>query len=288
MRVATRGGVACLRRCSQTTRGPEPERGAGHVAAPERGRNAAGDRPRPDAGELRRRRPARGGSGSRLGHPVQHLARPGDRRRVARTERDGAGHRDSPTGVPASRTVLAKAIDASGVTFYTNYDSAKSADLAANPVAGATFPWYALRRQVHVRGTVEKVDRATTEAYWRTRPRGSQLGAWASPQSTVLGGFPAGGAAPDLRAELDARQSAAEQRFERRAGCHGRRAGPVAGVLGRLADRAGDGGVLAGPGGQDARPAALPQDRRAVDRRAARPVTGCSARAANPPSGPAG
>ena len=119
----------------------------------------------------------------------------------------------SPSGAPASRTVLAKAIDASGVTFYTNYDSAKSADLEANPVAGATFPWYALRRQVHVRGTVQRVDRATTEAYWRTRPRGSQLGAWASPQSTVLGGFPAGGAAPNLRAELDARQSDAERRF---------------------------------------------------------------------------
>ena len=60
---------------------------------------------------------------------------------------------------------------------------------------------------------MQRVDRATTEAYWRTRPRGSQLGAWASPQSTVLGGFPAGGAAPDLRAELDARQAAAERRF---------------------------------------------------------------------------
>ncbi len=116
-------------------------------------------------------------------------------------------------GIPASRTVLAKAIDVAGVTFYTNYDSAKSHDLDANPRASATFPWYQLHRQVHVRGTVERVDRQTAEAYWRTRPRGSQLGAWASPQSTVLGSFPAAGEPQDFRTPLDQRQTELEDRF---------------------------------------------------------------------------
>ncbi len=106
-------------------------------------------------------------------------------------------------GVPASRNVLAKQVDRFGVTFYTNYGSAKSADLAANPRASATFSWLPLYRQVHVYGSVEKVDAATTLAYWRTRPRGSQLGAWASPQSTVVAD----------RASLDALQAAVEQQF---------------------------------------------------------------------------
>ncbi len=92
----------------------------------------------------------------------------------------------STEGVPASRTVLAKAVDADGVVFYTNYTSAKSHDLLDNPLASATFPWIGLHRQVHVRGRVDQVDPATTAAYWATRPRGSQLGAWASPQSTVI------------------------------------------------------------------------------------------------------
>ena len=116
-------------------------------------------------------------------------------------------------GVPASRTVLAKGIDASGVTFYTNYGSAKSADLDVNPRASATFPWYPLQRQIHVRGTVERVDAATTGAYWATRPRGSQIGAWASPQSSVLGGFPATGAAESFREELERLQTEVEERF---------------------------------------------------------------------------
>jgi pyridoxamine 5'-phosphate oxidase len=91
-------------------------------------------------------------------------------------------------GVVAARSVLAKAVDVDGVVFYTNYGSAKSRDLEANPHAAVTFPWYDLHRQIHLRGTVTKVDAATTAAYWAQRPRGSQLGAWASPQSTVLPG----------------------------------------------------------------------------------------------------
>jgi pyridoxamine 5'-phosphate oxidase len=106
-------------------------------------------------------------------------------------------------GHPASRTVLAKGVTAAGVVFYTNYDSAKSRMMTENPWASATFPWYPLQRQIHFRGSVRKVDAATTAAYWRTRPRGSQLGAWASPQSTVVGS----------RAELDEAQAALDRQW---------------------------------------------------------------------------
>lgn len=89
-------------------------------------------------------------------------------------------------GIPASRTVLMKGLDARGVVFFTNYTSAKSHDLMATRFASATFPWYTLHRQATVRGTVEKVSQAETATYWASRPRGSQLGAWASPQSAVV------------------------------------------------------------------------------------------------------
>ena len=89
-------------------------------------------------------------------------------------------------GRPSSRTVLCKGIDARGIVFYTNYTSAKSHDLRATRYASATFPWYAQHRQVHVRGPVELVPATETEAYWVSRPRGSQLGAWASAQSAPV------------------------------------------------------------------------------------------------------
>ncbi|MBE9374001.1 pyridoxamine 5'-phosphate oxidase [Saccharopolyspora sp. HNM0983] len=89
-------------------------------------------------------------------------------------------------GFPSSRTVLCKGFDERGVVFFTNYTSAKSHDLAATRVAAATFPWLAMQRQVNVRGTVEKVSSAETAEYWGARPRGSQLGAWASAQSRVV------------------------------------------------------------------------------------------------------
>lgn len=89
-------------------------------------------------------------------------------------------------GIPASRTVLMKGLDERGVVFFTNYTSAKSHDLMATRFASATFPWYALHRQATVRGTVEKVSLDETKTYWASRPRGSQLGAWASPQSIVV------------------------------------------------------------------------------------------------------
>jgi pyridoxamine 5'-phosphate oxidase len=89
-------------------------------------------------------------------------------------------------GRPSSRTVLCKGLDERGVVFYSNYTSAKSRDLRTSRYASVTFPWYPLQRQVHVRGGVERVSPAETQAYWASRPRGSQLGAWASAQSAVV------------------------------------------------------------------------------------------------------
>jgi pyridoxamine 5'-phosphate oxidase len=106
-------------------------------------------------------------------------------------------------GVPDSRTVLCKDVDERGIVFYTNYDSAKASDLDANPHASAVFVWLAHQRQVRLSGTVAKVDRAETEAYFASRPRESQIGAWASPQSEVV----------PTRAALDALAAAAEARF---------------------------------------------------------------------------
>jgi len=89
-------------------------------------------------------------------------------------------------GRPSTRTVLCKGVDETGITFYTNYDSDKGQQLAASPYASATFPWYALGRQVHLRGAVAKVAPEVTAEYWSKRPRGSQLGAWASHQSHAI------------------------------------------------------------------------------------------------------
>jgi pyridoxamine 5'-phosphate oxidase len=92
----------------------------------------------------------------------------------------------SAEGVPRARTVLLKAHDQDGFTFYTNQTSRKGQDLAANPRACLLFGWYPLQRQVTVEGTVEMLSQAASEPYFRSRPRGSQLSAWASRQSTVL------------------------------------------------------------------------------------------------------
>ncbi|WP_107490757.1 pyridoxamine 5'-phosphate oxidase [Streptomyces sp. TLI_171] len=89
-------------------------------------------------------------------------------------------------GLPSSRTVLLKGYDPRGFVFYTNYGSRKGTDLAANPNASLLFPWIALARQVVIAGRVEKVGRDETAAYFRTRPHGSQLGAWASEQSSPV------------------------------------------------------------------------------------------------------
>ncbi len=90
-------------------------------------------------------------------------------------------------GKPVTRSVLCKSVDLSGVTFFTNYESAKGAEIAETPYAAVTFPWFGLGRQVHVRGAVTKVTAEETAEYWSKRPRGSQLGAWASQQSQPIG-----------------------------------------------------------------------------------------------------
>jgi pyridoxamine 5'-phosphate oxidase len=108
-----------------------------------------------------------------------------------------------PAGRPSGRTVLLKGYDERGFVFFTNYTSRKGAEALANPYASLVFPWYPLQRQVVVCGAVEKVDRSETEEYFASRPRGSRLGAWASPQSQVV---------PD-RAAVEAGLAAARERF---------------------------------------------------------------------------
>ena len=90
------------------------------------------------------------------------------------------------TGRPSARVVLLKGVDERGLVFFTDYRSRKAADLAANPLAALTFLWKELDRQVRITGQVEKVTPEESAEYFRTRPRGSQLGAWASTQSSIL------------------------------------------------------------------------------------------------------
>lgn len=89
-------------------------------------------------------------------------------------------------GRPSTRTVLLKSVDERGFIFFTNYDSRKGRELAENPAAALTFFWPELERQVCVAGTVARLPVAESEAYFKTRPRGSQIGAWASNQGEVL------------------------------------------------------------------------------------------------------
>jgi pyridoxamine 5'-phosphate oxidase len=96
---------------------------------------------------------------------------------VATATRDGA---------PSVRTVLLRAVDSRGFTFFSNYDSRKGRELDANPRAALLFPWHPLGRQVIVEGPANRVDAAASDEYWVTRPRGSQIAALASPQSSVV------------------------------------------------------------------------------------------------------
>lgn len=89
-------------------------------------------------------------------------------------------------GRPVTRSVLCKNLDADGITFFTDTGSAKAAELAATPFASATFPWYQLGRQVHLRGRVSATGAAVPAEYWAQRPRASQLGFWASQQSRPI------------------------------------------------------------------------------------------------------
>ncbi|MFI2368319.1 pyridoxamine 5'-phosphate oxidase [Streptomyces sp. NPDC018833] len=90
-------------------------------------------------------------------------------------------------GRPSSRTVLLKQYDERGFVFFTNYGSRKGREIDANPHVSLLFPWHPLERQVVVIGTASRIGREETAAYFRTRPYGSQLGAWASEQSSVIG-----------------------------------------------------------------------------------------------------
>ena len=143
-------------------------------------------------------------------------------------------------GRPSARTVLMRGFDRRGCTFFTSYDSRKGQDLTANPHGALLFSWVPLLRQVHLRGPVERVARQESEAYFATRPRGSQLAAWASHQSSVL----------TDRAELEAR-------FADGDGPVRGRGGAVPAVLGRLPPGARGDRAVAGPSQPDARPPSL-------------------------------
>jgi len=112
-------------------------------------------------------------------------------------EAEAAGHEEpnamaiataSADGVPSLRMVLLKGLTETSLTFFTNYSSRKGLELSANPNAAALFWWPQLERQVRVEGVVERSTREASEAYFRTRPRGSQIGAWASHQSSEIAG----------------------------------------------------------------------------------------------------
>ena len=91
-----------------------------------------------------------------------------------------------PAGVPSARTVLLKGLDERGFVFYSNYESRKGAELAANPRAALCFLWKELERQVLVRGAVSKLSREESNRYFKSRPPGHQIGAWASTQSQEI------------------------------------------------------------------------------------------------------
>ena len=90
------------------------------------------------------------------------------------------------SGRPSARTVLLKGADAEGFVFYTNYESRKGNDLADNPQAALLFTWLELERQIRIEGAVEKISPEQSLAYFQSRPLGSQIGAWASPQSQII------------------------------------------------------------------------------------------------------
>jgi len=106
-------------------------------------------------------------------------------------------------GRPSSRYVLLRALDERGFSFFTNYESAKGRALAQRPYAALTFGWLVVHRAVRVEGEVGRLPAEESDAYFASRPRGAQISAWASPQSTVIGG----------RDELDRAMAETEARF---------------------------------------------------------------------------
>lgn len=106
-------------------------------------------------------------------------------------------------GRPSARTVLLKGLDDRGFVFYTNQQSRKAEDLAANPRCALVFPWHAMERQVRIEGSATKLPTDEVDAYFASRPRGSQLGAWASQQSQPV----------DSREELDLQYTSYERQW---------------------------------------------------------------------------
>ena len=109
----------------------------------------------------------------------------------------------TPDGRPSVRIVLLKGIDDEGIQFFTNYGSRKGRELDANPRAATTLYWQPLYRAARLEGPVERLTAEASDAYFASRPRGAQVGAWASAQGTVLGD----------RAELEDRVRAVEERY---------------------------------------------------------------------------
>ena len=110
----------------------------------------------------------------------------------------------APDGTPSARIVLLKGLDERGFHFYTNYESRKGTELSQNPHAALTFLWKPLERQVRIEGQVERMPAEASTEYFHSRPRGAQLGAWASPQSRVVEG----------RAELEQTLAGVEAEYE--------------------------------------------------------------------------
>ncbi len=109
----------------------------------------------------------------------------------------------SSSGLPSARAVLLKGLDERGFVFYTNYESRKGHEIAENPNVALVFNWLGLERQVRVEGTASRIPREETEAYHKTRPHGSQLGEWVSPQSREI----------ESRAVLDERLAEYEAKY---------------------------------------------------------------------------
>jgi pyridoxamine 5'-phosphate oxidase len=139
-----------------------------------------------------------------MDEPLQRLATWLDEGRAAVPHQDSMTLATAtPDGRPSARVVLLRGLDERGLTFFTNRTSRKGEELRSNPRAAAVIHWWELGRQVRTEGAVEETSDAESRAYWETRPRGSQLAAWASRQSRPLGG----------RDELDARVAEIEERF---------------------------------------------------------------------------
>ena len=143
-------------------------------------------------------------------------------------------------GVPSARVVLLRGVDRRGFTWYTHRESLKSRDLAANPRAALVFHWKLLERQVRVSGDVSVIPDEESTTYFASRPRKSQLSAWASPQSSILAD----------RAALESATRRIDARYP--SGC------PAPTILGRLQAGTEDDRVLAGPARPHARPVPLP------------------------------